>query len=117
MTESLKLLQSNSLSPHRQCLDARFVNFIADAVTCGRFDRALSAHRHRRLDDVLFPVARRGRDIPRQGKARQSRQCDVVRSTDARLEHPTAPYRYVMLNRVSLNQSNFCVPPDAPELD
>ena len=51
------LFQLNCLSPDCQCLDASFINVVADARTGWRFDRSLSTYRYWRIDDVLFPIA------------------------------------------------------------
>src|SRR6267142_5126981 len=57
---------------------------------------SLRRYRHFRLDDVLMPITPAGGHIPGQNKIRQSRQRNVVRAPDPRLQHPAAPYRHAL---------------------
>src|SRR5207253_917142 len=52
------------------------------------------ADRHRRLNDVLFPVARTAGNIAGQSETRGRRHRDVMCPANARLQHTPTPDGY-----------------------
>src|SRR5260370_42632644 len=58
---------------------------------------SLWTHLDLRRHDVLRPITLRRRDIPRKPEIRQSRERNVVRPSNAGLEHPPAPHRDAVL--------------------
>ena len=113
MTELFEL-QANSLSPHRQCLDARFINFVADTVTCRRLDRALARNGDRRLDNVV-PVALRSRDVAEQG---EPGSVDIAILCALPIPTRASAATLVCRGRARrLNQASFTVSTNSSELD
>src|SRR5258705_5249434 len=54
---------------------------------------SLRRHRYFWFDNVLMPITPARRHVARQNKIRQSRQRNVVRAPNPRLQHPAAPHR------------------------
>ena len=72
---------------------------------------------HSGAHDVLFPVARAGREIAGQREVRQRRQRHVVRAADAALQHATAPHgNSVRLTQV-MNRLRYGESADSARLD
>src|SRR5204863_370131 len=92
-------------------------NFEADSGTRRRFDRALTTDGYRRLDNILFPVPRRGRNIAGQGETGQRRERNVVGPADSCFEHSSTPDGHPSLFCKRLNSFGFSKSADATEFD
>src|SRR5881397_4174284 len=64
----------------------------------------------RRVDDVLRPVTLTRGDITRQRKIRKAGKSDVMRASDARLQHAYTPYRYTVIPADIVYAPRFPVP-------
>src|SRR5712671_5672051 len=78
---------------------------------------SLRRYRHFRLDDVLMPITPAGGHIPGQNKIRQSRQRNVVRAPDPRLQHPATPHRDALGLAKIVNPLRHRVSAHSPHFD
>src|SRR5579863_2566135 len=108
---------ADRLIAHGQLLHQIVAHFIATSRSVGNRDLEIRRHRHLRLNDVLAPVARRGRHIAGQREVLKRRKRYVVRAPDAGLEHAAAPYRNSPLLRGVVHMDSFGESPHAAQLD
>src|SRR5712672_4088110 len=78
---------------------------------------SLRRYGHFRLDNVLMPITPARRHVARQNKIRQSRQRNVVRAPNPRLQHPPTPHRDALGLAKIMNLLRHRVPAHAPHLD
>src|SRR5882757_7097761 len=78
---------------------------------------SLRRHGHFWLDDVLMPITPARRHVARQNKIRQSRQRNVVRAPDPRLQHPAAPHRDALGLAKVMNPLRHGVSAHSPHFD
>ena len=83
------------------------INGNADGALVGDFDG--------RLDDVFIPITVAGRNISRQGEARQRRHSNVMGPADSGFEHSATPHRDATLEAGGLHQFRFGMSADAAE--
>src|SRR5215813_4287637 len=101
---------------HGEPVEALQIYFEADPGFLRRQNRALWSHGNRRVDDIFFPVASARRYITRQSKARLRGHRNVMSSSDARLEHSSAPNWDSVLATNLLNSGCFSMPAHTTEL-
>src|SRR5713101_5446954 len=88
----------------------------ADAGSLGNAYGALRSDANFRLDDVFAPITAAGGHIAGERKIRQRGEGNVVGAPDARLEHPAAPHRHLLLLAKVVNAPRNGIAADAPEL-
>src|SRR5215469_2015895 len=82
------------LFAHGQLLDEIMPQFIPAARLVGDGDDALRRHDYFGFDDVIFPIALRGRDVAWQLEIQKCRECHIVGAANSGFEHAAAPHGY-----------------------
>ena len=110
-----ELPQRHQVGGDRHLVEDRHDRSNADARS-GRHVEAPVAQLERRRD-VTVEVTRRRRRVPRQGEARQRRECQVGRATNSCFEHSSAPHRYAPVNAQIVDSLRLEVAADTTRLD
>src|SRR5215510_5095174 len=111
----MSLADPNFLAPLHKRLDTMLVDFEPDSGTIWDRDCAMSTYGYGWRYDVFVPVSRGGRDISRQRKPFKRRHRNIVSPSNARLEHTTAPYRYLVRGAEFLNCFRFAMTANTSE--
>src|ERR1700730_3124509 len=104
------------LFAHGELLDAILPRRKSNPRSRRYANGSLRRHGHFRLDDVLMPVTPARGHVAWQNEVRQRGKRYVVRTTDARLQHPPAPHRNAVRHAKIMNLLGYRVPAHAPHL-
>src|SRR5882724_4413031 len=102
---------------HGELLDAIHPRRKADPRPGWHANGSLRRYRYFWLDNVLMPITPAGGHIPGQNKIRQSRQRNVVRAPDPRLQHPATPHRDALGLAKIVNPLRHGVSAHSPHFD
>lgn len=80
-------------------------------------NRAARGHFDFGLDNVLSPITAAGGDVPRQRETRQAGHGDIVRSSNARFEHASAPERDAVFQTDVVHLARAGVPTNSAQFD
>src|SRR6516162_39860 len=103
--------------PYGKLFHAITSDCISDTRTLRYVDGAFFGDLHRRLDDILAPIAMTGGHVARKCETGESGHRDVVSTTNTRFQHSAAPYRHASFFACFLQSAGLCMPADATEFD
>src|SRR5215469_18359235 len=108
---------ADRLLAHRELFDQVLADAVAGAGAVGDGNRALGRNLDLGVDDVFFPIAPGGGDVPRETEVFERGEGDVVGAPDAGFEHASAPDGNVADLADVMNFPGFAEAAQASNLD
>src|SRR5580765_2141751 len=105
------------LATNGESFDQIAFDGISDSGCSRSRDRTLGAYLDLRFNNVFVPISTAGGDVAGQRKSRKSGHRHVVSTADARFQHATAPYGYVIACAYIVNLAGFAMTTNTAQLD
>src|SRR6266699_709625 len=87
-------LRFNLFNAYCVSLNVIQINFKSEPRPSRHLDRSITGDAYFRNDHVSREVTRTGRDITGKRESWKAGERNIVRTTDARFQHPAAPHRH-----------------------